>query len=649
MTTPPPRPSWRTLLAAALLLPAIAHVATVAMIVVSRARYPMDIDWLEGGELYQAYRWIHGQSVYGPPDQGYLPYFHPPAHFMLLGVVGRLVGIDYATGRIVSILFFSLACAIVACTLYLHAERSEDGVVVSALAVGSACASFSVVGGFYDLVRNDTMGLGLSLAASVLALDERPTRRRTLAVAVLLAGACFTRLPLIFLNLWTGIFFLARHPRRGLLLGAVTVGLGGAGLARLQVVSGGWFWTYCVTILSRHPIDGRRFLEALRTILGFAPYLPLLPVAVVLLVRRREISARTVLWFGLLVAALPAGLLPFAKLGGFDNDLIPVVFLAGPVAALVCADLVRGRSTGPLAGRWGRWTALAVAAAWLGSRIVDPRPFIPDQDQFRRASRLNAFVASLDGGVIIPNHPFLPIRNGQVVPQFHTMPYLDAIGVGLGDALYPYIEASHAKWAILDGREPFVRENVMSLYDVVGPLPDPVSTMVGYPSAPRLLLERREPPPRDGVRVLFDFESASYEGWVATGDTFASPKAADKPRDQLAIVAYRGRGLANSYAPRLGDAARGVLISPPFTIDRSRLGILVGGGASRATRVELRVDGRTVEESAGPGADIMVPVVWNVEAFRGRQGRIAIVDEDGAPGGHILADQVELFDAPGSR
>jgi hypothetical protein len=638
------RPSWRTLVAAALLLPAIGQVVTVAKIVLSRVAYPMDIEWLEGGELYQAYRWIHGQSIYGPPEQGYLPYLHPPGHFVLLGLVGRLAGLDYATGRMVSILFFALACAIVAREVFRHAQAPGEGALLAVLAVGGAVASFPVVGGFYDLIRNDTMGLGLSLAGAALAVDPRPTRGKTVVIALVLAGSCFTRLPFIFLNLWTGLFLLARNPRRGLLLASITGLLGGAGLALLQYVSDGWFWTYCVTILAGHPIDGRRFLVALRSILGFAPYLPLLPLVFIVLARDRKFTRRSVLWFGLLVAAVPAGLLPFAKLGGFDNDLIPVVFLAGPVAAMLWADLVRGRSAGWVAGAWGRWTALTMAAAWLAWRGFDPGPFIPDADRHRRAARLNAFVAGLDGGVIIPNHPFLPIRNGQDVPQFHTMPYLDVIGMGLGEALYPYIEASHAKWAILDGGEPFVRENVISLYAFVGPVPDVVPTMVGFPSAPRLLFKRREPLSKANARVLFDFESPSFEGWTVTGDAFPSSPSAGKPPGQLAITGYSGRGLASSYARGLGDAARGELISPPFILDRTHLALLVGGARTRATRVELRVDGRTVQEASGPGGDIMVPIVWDVSAFGGREARIAILDDDSGPGGHVLVDQIELFD-----
>jgi hypothetical protein len=306
-------------------------------------------------------------------------------------------------------------------------------------------------------------------------------------------------------------------------------------------------------------------------------------------------------------------------------------------------DLVRDDVATPNAGARARWIALVAASAYLAWRTYDPATFIPTTDQRARADRLNAFVAGLDGGVIIPNHPFLPIRNGQRGPQFHTMPYLDVVGAGFGDGLHPYIEASQAKWAILDGGEPFVRENVLSLYDYAKPVPVEVSTMIGFPSTPRLLFRRHEPEPKPDLRVVFDFETPSYGGWTVTGDAFGSSPTAGKPPDQLAIVGYRGRGLANSYALRSGDAATGTVLSPPFALDRSHLALLVGGAAGRATRVELIVDGQSVVEASGPGGEVMVPVVWDVSALKGRRAQLAVVDDDTTPSGHVLVDQVELF------
>ena len=643
MTILPRRPFWRTVAIAALSVPAILQLATFTKIVLSRVAYPMDIEWLEGGELYQAYRWIHGLPVYGPPEQGYLPFLHPPAHFMLLGLLGRIVGIDYAMGRLVSIAFFALACAFVAREVGSRCATREERFVAPLVALAFAMASFPVVSGLYDLIRNDTMALGLVLLGAALVGDGRVSRRRIVLVAVVLAAATYTRYPCIFMSLAIGLFVLVRSRRNGLLLLCCTLAAGGAVLFALQLKSGGWYWWMTVTVLSGHPLDGARFFEALSRVMRFAPFLVAIPFVLSIRTLRDRLAPRTVLWCGLLAGAFPAGLLPFAKLGGFDNDLIPIVFLAGPVAVLVVVDLLQDQPGRSGAGPRAPWIALVAASAYLAWRLYDPGAFIPTAERWRRAERFNAFVAGLDGGVIIPNHPFVPIRNGQRGPQFHTMPYLDVVGAGLGEALLPYIEASHAQWAILDGGEPFVRENVMSLYTFAGTLPDEVSTMIGFPSAPSLLFKRNDAEVRADRRVLFDFETATYEGWTITGDAFPSSPTAGKPEDQLAIVGTRGRGLANSYARGLGDAATGRLASPVFTLDRRHLALLIGGGAGRATRVELIVDGLSVREASGPGGDVMMPAAWDVSEFQGRKAQLAIIDEDAGPSGHVLVDQVELF------
>jgi hypothetical protein len=71
-----------------------------------------------------------------------------------------------------------------------------------------------------------------------------------------------------------------------------------------------------------------------------------------------------------------------------------------------------------------------------------------------------------------------------------------------------------------------------------------------------------------------------------------------------------GQRLANSYDPSRRDAAKGRLTSPPFLIDRPRIGLRVGGGTRSSTRVELHVDGRIERTATGifQGSESMVRV-----------------------------------------
>lgn len=90
-----------------------------------------------------------------------------------------------------------------------------------------------------------------------------------------------------------------------------------------------------------------------------------------------------------------------------------------------------------------------------------------------------------------------------------------------------------------------------------------------------------DPPPAPGPDadgdVLADFDGGTYgQGWTATGDAFGDGPVGGTLPGQHPVTGFRGTGLVNTF--RGGDAATGTLTSPPFTIDRRHLTLLVGGG-----------------------------------------------------------------------
>ncbi|ADG76278.1 Glycosyl hydrolase family 32 domain protein [Cellulomonas flavigena DSM 20109] len=88
-----------------------------------------------------------------------------------------------------------------------------------------------------------------------------------------------------------------------------------------------------------------------------------------------------------------------------------------------------------------------------------------------------------------------------------------------------------------------------------------------------------DPPPAPGPDgdVLADFEGGTYgEGWTTTGDAFGDGPVSGTLPGQHPVTDFRGEGLVNSF--RGGDAATGTLTSPPFTVERRHLTMLVGGG-----------------------------------------------------------------------
>jgi len=144
-------------------------------------------------------------------------------------------------------------------------------------------------------------------------------------------------------------------------------------------------------------------------------------------------------------------------------------------------------------------------------------------------------------------------------------------------------------------------------------------------------------------RTVFDFE-AGFAGWQATGTAFERGPSSFAPPNQQPITGAEGQSLANSFHPALGDDAVGTLTSPAFALDRGQLTLLVGGGASNDTRVELVVDGRPVLSASGVESEDMSPVSWDVTAFAGRSAQLRIVDAATGPWGHVLLDAVKLSD-----
>jgi hypothetical protein len=380
-------------------------------------------------------------------------------------------------------------------------------------------------------------------------------------------------------------------------------------------------------------------------ILEFAPFLAVLPVAVGALAITKNLRARTVLWVGMLVSAIPAALLPLAKVGGFANDLVPVAFLAGPASLFVAVDVVRALRRRPRAAAAARDLFYAGFGIFLVVRTYDFHRWVPTPDAWRRAATTNGRIAALEGGVIAPRHPFVPIHDGhRTTRQFSDMPYLDIEWSGLsGLALGTYLDSIKARWAVLSGTEvPVTGGEIATRYQLESALPSAPPMVIGEDSTLRYLFRWQDD--EKGGKVLFDFEEP-LEGWTVTGFAFDHSPTTAKQKNQSQIRGVVGSRLANSFHPETGDSATGTMLSPPFVIDRPRIGLRVGGGWHAGTRVELRVGDRAVRAATGifEYHEILTHFVWDVSRLAGREARIALIDEDIGPWGHLLCDQIVAY------
>ena len=415
-------------------------------------------------------------------------------------------------------------------------------------------------------------------------------------------------------------------------------------LETLQFTSGGWFLRYML-LQANHAVIESRVPLGLWEITKTAPYLVVAPIAAAFLWGRRKLPLRTVLWTGMLLAAFPATLLPYMKAGGSSNNLIPIVFLAGPVALMLVLDVASLWEGSPLRSL-GTKAVLAVVIGLVlyGRTGFNPLGQAPTQDLREKAIQLRAWVASLSDRGMVLDHPMLAIQTGKTIEQLHSMPIRDAADGRLpGTNTAAFLRATRPDWIVVDQgwMDSEVRSAVTRYYEQVGTPPVTLRMPIATDVSPARLFRKK--PARLGAYTLFDFEQETFARWEITGTAFVDgPTVGLRPQQGL-VRGFEGKKLANSFTTG-GDQATGEAISPPFTIDRAFMSVLVGGGNGPDVGVELRVDGKTVQRSSGEQSEVLYEVIWSVGEVRGKEGHIVLADHSTAGWGHILADDIELFD-----
>ncbi|MBW2454096.1 MAG: hypothetical protein JRI68_06285, partial [Deltaproteobacteria bacterium] len=415
----------------ALLLPLVAlagwHVIQLTRTFAGRLAYPMELEWMEGGQLYHAYRLLHGLPLYGPCVDGFIPFPYPPVHSVVVAGVGAVVGLDFWVARLVSVSAFTIACAVLCREVAQTWRHGARRWMMVLLAAGALAGSFPYTGAWYDLVRVDSVFIAFLFGGAAVSLPpgqdgavrRRPSPLRIAVCAGLLCGALFSKQTAVFFLPWICLFAIWRDWRSGLWLTGAVATLSLAVLGLLQWSSDGLFWTFMVGVMSRHELIIYQTITSALRILMLEPYLPLIGLLALWLWRKGKLRTRVAFWTGMLAAALVASLVTTSKTAAASNNLMTGVLLGGPVALMVVHDLLAAMPRRHLA-RWLSATGLTVVALMLfQAQVFRPDMYVPPPHRWAAARAFNELVASLEGGVVIPAHSFAAIRHGNQNGQMH--------------------------------------------------------------------------------------------------------------------------------------------------------------------------------------------------------------------------------------
>jgi hypothetical protein len=143
--------------------------------------------------------------------------------------------------------------------------------------------------------------------------------------------------------------------------------------------------------------------------------------------------------------------------------------------------------------------------------------------------------------------------------------------------------------------------------------------------------------------ILFEDFEAPLRGWTVKGEAFAQGPVAGTLPNQQAVAGYTGQRLLNSYLG--GDSSRGTLTSPPFTISRRYIQMLIGGGNKPwKCEVRLLVKGKVCRTATGHDSEKLLPTWMEVGEWEGQSARLEVVDDATDGWGHILVDGISFID-----
>ena len=392
--------AWRVAASAAAI-----YIAMYAIVAVLRARYPFELEWMEGATLEHVRRVLAGRPLYARPSLEFVAFTYPPLYYYAAAALSLVTGDGFLPLRALSI-----GASGVSLLLLYAIVRRESGRVAAIVAAGLFAATYPLGGAWLDLGRVDSLYLCLALATG--ALIARATRPAHYAIAGLFAVlALLAKQPILVSLAFVAVYLLAAH-RRGLLYFLMTAAvIGGGAMWYLDARSGGWF-TYYVYELPRLRMAVSSRPE--RAVLFWWGDLarPLAPVFIALVVsgivwvrgRRwtrepdgRDRRIRCVLFaLGLIASSCLARL----EGGAWANALLPAY-----AATAILFGLSARVTTGAL-------MPLAAVAQFV-LLAYDPRPLVPTARDAAAGRAIAARIAQLPDGVLVLDHGYLATNAGK--------------------------------------------------------------------------------------------------------------------------------------------------------------------------------------------------------------------------------------------
>lgn len=420
----------------------------LARVFLARLRYPLDLEWMEGGMLTHALRIARGEALYAEPSVDFVSFLYTPLYPAVLAALSKIVGLSYALGRGVSVLAFSGALVFLVAAVRGIAkdyESEELPALANAsglLGAGAVCLAFPFCGAFYDLVRCDSLWLLFVSAGLYCCSPGRPANRIVLGALLLVLGFFTKQTAAPFMVAAAGAVTLTSGLRLGLLFSAVAFGSAVTAILAGQYLTDGWLWIYIYRLHHSHETLLERIWPETPRVLFDYGFVLLVPVAACfgLAALRRRLSRKLLFWTVMAATGVATAAVASATQGAYDNAYIPAVYFGALLSAACTVELTAlaaqvGASAGASAWSFGQrhgtrlgtvrvvgLLGLGLLSAHAASHWLDPSPHVPSRQDLAAARSFLAYLGEQGPEIFVPGHPFYSVLAG-------GRGHLDIVGV----------------------------------------------------------------------------------------------------------------------------------------------------------------------------------------------------------------------------
>ncbi|MBA3027376.1 MAG: glycosyltransferase [Desulfobacterium sp.] len=385
------------------LLSLFAAYYMIVFFILALLRIPafVEYDWIEGMQVLQVHRLLHGMPLYPAPSSEYVPLLYGPLYTYLGAAVSSITGESYTSIRMIS-LVSTLGTLILIGMLVMKMTGSRLGALVAA---GLYAGTYRITGFSFDLARVDSLFIFFTMATAY-CLYSISERNLMASIGAILAATCAVLskqtalVPVFALCIWS----ITTHKGQTRLTAMLCMGSILTSQILLNIMTNGWFFYYTFKVPSAHPILLENILLFLRNELprylcvGFA----LSFLCLHRLFRKPGSKPAAVFFFFFFVAMVISGLAPRFKIGGAANNLMPIGAALAVGCGLLLGDLHKMR--GKLA-----LTVLLLLLYFNYQILYRPTGGLPKDSALDQTQVELRLLQTIQGPVLSTCQAFLPI------------------------------------------------------------------------------------------------------------------------------------------------------------------------------------------------------------------------------------------------